>query len=52
MKYCIQCKKAAKYVIQWGPGASQKEYTCTEHLTETVERIPAIEFFVVKIEKV
>ena len=52
MKYCINCRKKSEFVIQWGPDASQKEYVCSGHLLETVERIKAIEFFIVKIKKV
>ncbi len=52
MKYCINCRKSAEFVIQWGPAADQKEYVCSEHLLDAIERIKAIEFFVVKVQKV
>ncbi len=52
MKYCIVCRKAAEYVIQWGPKVDQKEYACGDHVPDLLKRVPAIEFFVVKIEKV
>ena len=51
MKYCIECQKESDYVIQWGPDASQKEYVCKDDLAKAIERIKAIEFFVVKICK-
>jgi len=52
MKYCIYCQKPAKFVIQWGPKPDQKEYTCEEHLSDLVNKVPAIELFVVKIGKI
>ena len=54
MKYCniFKCGKKADFVVQWGPDAKQKEYVCTDHLIDVVKGIPAIEFFVVKIQKV
>jgi len=52
MKYCATCRTKASYVIQWGPNADQKEYSCDDHVTELLKRVPAIEFFVVKIQKV
>ena len=52
MKCCIRCSKDADFVIQWGPNADQKEYVCIDHLTETIDGIKAIEFFVVKITKI
>jgi hypothetical protein len=51
MKTCMVCNCVAKYVIQWGPKPDQKEYVCATHLAEAVDRIPAIEFFCVKIQK-
>jgi len=51
MKYCIHCRKPAEFVVQWGPKPDQKEYCCSEHLKDLVERVPAIEFFVVKVGK-
>ncbi len=51
MKYCIVCRKQAEYVVQWGRQPDQKEYTCAEHIPDLLEKVPALEFFVVKIEK-
>jgi hypothetical protein len=48
----FRCGKVADFVVQWGPDAKQKEYTCIDHLTETIDDTPAIEFFVVKIQKI
>ena len=51
MKTCMACHKEATFVIQWGPNPDQKEYVCSDHLATAVEKIPAIEFFCVKITK-
>ena len=52
MKYCMHCRKLAEFIIQWGPKPDQKEYVCSEHMTDALENIKAIEFFVVKVRKV
>jgi hypothetical protein len=52
MKTCMVCGRHAEFVIQWGPKPDQKEYVCSDHLAESVQRIQAIEFFVVKLEKI
>ena len=45
------CGQHAEFVIQWGPKVDQKEFVCADHLAEVVRKIAAIEFFVVKLEK-
>ena len=45
------CNGKSDFVIQWGPNPDQKEYVCAKHIAESIERIPAIEFFVVKLVK-
>ena len=52
MKYCLVCVGPAEYVIQWGAKADQKEYSCGSCLSDVLQRISAIEFFVVKIGKI
>ena len=52
MKYCIACNAVAKFTVQWGPAADQKEYSCEEHILSLIERVSAVDFFVTKIEKV
>jgi len=52
MKYCLHCPAPAEFVIQWGPKSDQKEYVCCDHLADVVRKIKAIEFFVVKINKI
>lgn len=46
------CQEEAEFVLQWGPKPDQKEYVCLDHLAEAVKKIKAIEFFVVKIQKI
>ena len=48
----MNCNQPAKFIIQWGPKPDQKEYTCDRCLAEVIEHIPAIELFVVKLEKI
>ena len=51
MKRCVFCSKNATYVIQWGPKKDQKEYCCKEHVADLLDKVPAIEFFIVKVGK-
>ena len=50
-KKCVQCRKDADYVIQWGAQDAQREFVCEDHVPDFLSRVPAIEFFVVKIKK-
>ena len=45
------CSKEAEFIIQWGPKVDQKEYVCSEHMVDALSKIKAIEFYVVKINK-
>ena len=48
----MKCSKKADFIIQWGPQQDQKEYVCSADMAEALEKIKAIEFFVVKINKI
>lgn len=52
MKFCLFCGCDAEYTIQWGPKSDQKEYVCTDHVSNMLRKISAPEAFIVKIEKV
>ena len=52
MKYCLECADPAVYVIQWGSKVDQKEYSCADCLSGVLQRISAIEFFVVKVGRI
>ena len=55
MNKCDTCRPKlvdAKFVVQWGPNSNQKIYVCASHLPEVIDAIDAIEFFVVKVNKI
>ena len=51
MKYCMCCSEEAEFIIQWGPNKDQKEYVCSEHMTDALAKIKAIEFYIIKVRK-
>ena len=49
---CTDCRKDSVFCVQWGPANDQKDYVCDIHLSDLLQRINGVEFFVIKIEKV